>query len=78
MSIASTSYANNEAPLAVKPAKAEKILDIGHTRLFALLKAGELEFYKDGSSTKITIRSINAYIERQIAKTKAAANAAGS
>src|SRR5262249_51350845 len=53
-------------PLAVSPKRAQHILDIGHTRLYQLIAARELESYNEGRSRKITMRSINKYIERQL------------
>ena len=57
----------------VSPKKAEVMLDIGHTRLYQLIKSKELETAKDGASTKILTRSIHAYVERKLAKAEAAA-----
>lgn len=70
LSVTSTSHANDDI-IAVRPSKAEKLLDVGHTRLYALLKAGELESYKDGAATKITMASIRAYVQRQLEKARA-------
>lgn len=54
------------SPLAVKPSRACIMLDIGVTRLYELLNAGQLESYKDGRSRKITVASINAYVARRL------------
>jgi excisionase family DNA binding protein len=48
------------------------MLDCGTTRLYELIRAGELETYRDGASRKITTASLRAYVDRQIAQTKAA------
>ena len=53
--------------LAVSPRRAWNMLDIGNTRGYELLKAGELESYMEGRARRITVRSIQAYIDRQVA-----------
>ena len=65
MSIHSTGLGDDE-PLVVSPSRAQRLLDVGHSRLYELIAAKELESYKDGKSRKITMRSIKSYIERQI------------
>jgi hypothetical protein len=55
-------------PLVVKPRAAERLLSCSHKRLYELLNAGELESFRDGASRKITLKSIEAYILRQLAK----------
>jgi hypothetical protein len=54
-------------PLVVKPDIAWKLLACGRTRGYELLAAGEFESFKDGRSRKITVASIERYIERQLA-----------
>jgi excisionase family DNA binding protein len=54
-------------PLVVKPKVAWKMLGCGNTRGYELLAAGELESYKDGRSRKITVASIKAFVNRQLA-----------
>jgi excisionase family DNA binding protein len=53
-------------PLAVRPSIAWRLLDCGNTHGYELLAAGELESYRDGRSRRITMRSIKAYIARQL------------
>jgi Helix-turn-helix domain len=65
MSIPSTALGDDE-PLVVSPKRAQRILDIGHTRLYELLAARELQSFKEGKSRKITMASIQQYIARQI------------
>jgi excisionase family DNA binding protein len=60
-------------PLAVSPAKAWKMLDIGNTHGYELIKSGELESYRDGKSRKITVASIKARIARLVAAQGASA-----
>jgi hypothetical protein len=57
-------------PFACSPAQAQQILAIGHSRLFELIKSGELETYVDGRSRKITMRSIKARLERLLAEAR--------
>jgi hypothetical protein len=47
-------------PIAVGPAQAGHMMNVGRTRLYEILKSGELEFYHDGRSLKITTASIKA------------------
>jgi len=54
-------------PLAVSPKQACLLLSVGNTRLYQLIGSGELETYKEGRSTKVTMRSIRARHERQLA-----------
>ena len=53
-------------PLIVSPTQACKMLSIGMTQCYALINSGELENFKDGKSRKITVRSIEAYVEKQL------------
>jgi hypothetical protein len=54
-------------PLVVGPAEAFRLMDVGNTRGYQILKAGELEYYHDGKSTKITMASIRARQARLLA-----------
>ncbi len=53
-------------PLLVRPREAGRMLRVGNTRGYQLLKAGEIETFKDGRSRKITVASIRAYIARKL------------
>lgn len=46
--------------------EAMTVLRIGRAKLYELLNAGILESYLEGSSRKITWRSIEAYVERRL------------
>lgn len=59
--------------LAVKPRVACDMLDVGVTRLYELIEAGELTSYKDGRSRKITTESIRAYVSRKVGVSAGAA-----
>lgn len=56
----------DDARIVVSPRRARYLLDCGHTRLYQLLVAGELESYLDGRSRKITTASIKRYVERRL------------
>jgi excisionase family DNA binding protein len=43
-------------------------LKIGREKIYQLLKAGELESYREGGSRKILCRSIEAYLQRRLAQ----------
>jgi hypothetical protein len=64
--------------LVVSPRRARHLLDCGHTRLYALLAAGEIESFKDGASRKITVASIKAYIARRLDATNSAPRKLGT
>jgi hypothetical protein len=59
--------------IVVSSARAQEILDCGPTKLYDLLKAGELESYLDGRARKITLRSIHARIHRLLQANRSAA-----
>lgn len=56
-----------DAPLVLSPKHARRVLNIGTTHLYKLLKQRELQSYADGRSRKIVYASIEAYIARQLA-----------
>ncbi len=58
---------NNIEPIAVRPKVAWQMLDVSNTTGYELLKAGELESYKEGSARKILVSSIREYVERKMA-----------
>jgi hypothetical protein len=68
MSIHSTGTSEWEGALVVKPGRAMVMLDVSRTRLYELLNSKELESFKDGSSRKITVSSIRAYVARHLSK----------
>jgi excisionase family DNA binding protein len=51
-------------PLAVSPRHACKLLSVGNTRLYQLIRSGELESYRDGRVRRITVASVHARITR--------------
>jgi len=54
-------------PLAVPPREAGRLLSVGMSRLYQLMRTGELESYRDGRSRRITMASIQKRIARQLA-----------
>jgi hypothetical protein len=71
MSIHSTGLGDDER-LVVGPKRTAVLLDCRVTRVYELINAEELESYKDGAALKITMRSIRAYIARQVDRSRAA------
>jgi hypothetical protein len=53
-------------PLIVSPSQACVMLSIGMTQCYALMNSGALESFKDGKSRKITVRSIETYVESRV------------
>jgi hypothetical protein len=76
MSIPSTGL-SNDGPLVVSPRRARHLLDMGNTRLYELLAAGELDSFLDGRSRKITIESIHRYISRRLVASRQSRTNAG-
>jgi len=54
-------------PLAVPPREASRLLSVGMSRLYQLMRTGELESYRDGRSRRITMASIQKRMARQLA-----------
>lgn len=58
-------------PLAVPPKTGFEMLGVGTTKGYELISAKELETFKVGAATRITVASIEAFVERQLAAAKA-------
>jgi hypothetical protein len=56
-----------EAPLVASPNQAMRAIQVSRKKLYALINTGELESYTEGKSRRITVKSINDYIERRLA-----------
>ena len=56
-----------EAPLVASPNQAMRAIQVSRKKLYELINTGELESYTEGKSRRITIKSINEYIERRLA-----------
>jgi hypothetical protein len=54
-------------PIAVSPADAGRLLSLGGSRIYALMRSGELESYVDGRARRVTVASISAYVARRVA-----------
>jgi excisionase family DNA binding protein len=55
-------------PLAVTPRRACDLLAIGKTRLFELLREGELKSYRNGGARRIPFASLVDYQQRKLAE----------
>ena len=55
------------APLAVPPQEASRLLSLGMSRLYELMRTGELVSYRDGRARRITMASIHEHMARQLA-----------
>jgi len=67
---------DNLEPLAVSPRQACQLINVGITYLYDLINNDELESYLEGRSRKITMRSIRARQERQLAAARRATETA--
>jgi hypothetical protein len=56
-----------EVPLVASPNQAMMAIQVSRKKLYELINTGELESYTEGKSRRITIKSINDYIERRLA-----------
>jgi excisionase family DNA binding protein len=54
-------------PLVVSPKQACQLLSIGTTRLYELLASGALASYHEGRARRISMASIVAHVNRQLA-----------
>jgi excisionase family DNA binding protein len=59
------------APLAVPPLEAARLLSLGMTKIYRLMRAGELVSYRDGRARRITTASIHEHISRRLAEDNA-------
>ncbi len=67
MSLTHLQSVDSDGPIVASPNQAMKRLQISRSTLYALLNAGHLESYTQGRSRRITIRSINSYVETRLA-----------
>ena len=56
-----------EAPLVASPNQAMRAIQVSRKKLYELINTGELKSYTEGKSRRITVKSINDYIERRLA-----------
>jgi len=57
--------------LVLTPAQACTALGCGPTRLWSLIKAGEIDSFLDGNRRRITTASISNYVARRLARSPA-------
>ena len=58
---------NHNQPIALTVNEALAALRIGRTKFYALANAGELEIFKIGSATRVTMASVQAFVARAVA-----------
>ena len=56
------------APIAVPPLEAARLLSCGLGHVYGLMDHGELESFSSGRARRVTTKSIEAYVARQLAK----------
>jgi hypothetical protein len=71
----SSPKAFHHAQLLMSVAETKRVLCVGHTKLYELIGACEIEAVKQGSRTCIVVASAVAYVERLRAAAKARAAA---
>lgn len=59
--------AHSASPLAVSPKEAARLLELGQTRIYTLMRRGVLVSYRDGRTRRITMQSIHDHMARQLA-----------
>ena len=57
----------NTTPLAVPPRQAGHLLSLSLSKIYGLMRTGELDSYSHGRTRRVTTASIHAYIARQLA-----------
>jgi excisionase family DNA binding protein len=57
-------------PLVTSVNGACAILHKSRDKVYDLIKSGEIESYLDGDSRRITIRSLEAYVQKKVAESK--------
>jgi excisionase family DNA binding protein len=61
--------AQGGAPLAVPPREAGRLLSLSMSRVYQLMRDGELQSYEHGRARRIPVASIHTYIARRLADT---------
>ena len=64
------------APLLLDVTEVAVVLGVGRSFVYELLHAGELEFCKLGTRTKVSVASVQRYVERRLAEGHSAPGAA--
>ena len=60
-------------PLGLPPKEAFAMIPVGITKGYELINAGELETFKVGRATRVTMSSVRAYVERRLSEQREAA-----
>jgi hypothetical protein len=60
-------------PLAVAPLEAGRLLSVSQTRIYVMMRAGELDDFWCGRARRITLKSIEKYLALQLAAANKAA-----
>ena len=55
------------APIAVPPLEAARLLSCGLGHVYGLMNSGELEAFSSGRARRVTTKSIQDYVQRQLA-----------
>lgn len=56
-----------DSPLVASPNQAMRVIQVSRKKLYELINTGELQSYTEGRSRRITVKSINDYLERRLA-----------
>jgi len=59
-------------PIAVSPRAAFAAIGVGVTKGYELINSGELEVFKIGRATRVTTKSVEAFVEKRLAEREAA------
>jgi len=54
-------------PLAVSAKEAARLLSLSLSKIYELLRNGDLQSYVDGCTRRVTMASIHQYVERRLA-----------
>lgn len=54
-------------PLLVRPAEAARMIGLGRTKLYEMIKSGEIRAIKRGTATLISVESLRRWVDRQLA-----------
>jgi len=57
-------------PFAVAPLEAGRLLSLGLSHVYSLMRSGKLENFHSGRARRITMRSIEKYVAQQLAAAK--------
>jgi excisionase family DNA binding protein len=55
------------APLVVSALEAARMLSLGESRVYKLMRSGELQSYQDGRARRIPVTSVHEYIAKRLA-----------